>query len=51
VLIAGGALMVEHGYDQGESVHALFARHGYREIVLHRDLAGLPRVTTGVRDA
>jgi release factor glutamine methyltransferase len=50
-LIAGGTLMVEHGYDQGESVHALFARHGYREITLHRDLAGLPRVTTGVRHA
>lgn len=49
VLIAGGTLMVEHGYQQGESVHALFARHGFREIALHRDLAGLPRVTTGVR--
>lgn len=48
VLIAGGTLMVEHGYQQGESVHALFARHGFREIALHRDLAGLPRVTLGV---
>lgn len=48
VLIAGGTLMVEHGYQQGESVHALFARHGFREIALHRDLAGLPRVTIGV---
>lgn len=48
-LIAGGSLLVEHGYDQAESVHALFARHGFREIALHRDLAGLPRVTAGVR--
>jgi release factor glutamine methyltransferase len=49
VLIAGGALLVEHGYDQAESVHALFARHGFREITLHRDLAGLPRVTAGIK--
>jgi release factor glutamine methyltransferase len=48
VLIVGGVLMVEHGYDQSESVHALFTRNGFREITLHRDLAGLPRVTAGV---
>ncbi len=48
VLIAGGSLLVEHGYDQAESVRALLARHGFREIALHRDLAGLPRVTAGV---
>lgn len=48
VLMAGGVLLVEHGYDQANPVHALFARHGFREITLHRDLAGLPRVTAGI---
>jgi release factor glutamine methyltransferase len=40
-----GLLVVEHGYDQGESVPALFREAGFSEIEMIRDLAGQPRVT------
>lgn len=45
----GGALIVEHGFDQGESVPALFHDAGFAAIACHRDLAGLPRVCEGQR--
>jgi release factor glutamine methyltransferase len=41
----GGALLVEHGYDQGESVPTLFKAAGLVDVATHRDLAGHPRVT------
>lgn len=44
-LRADGLLIVEHGYDQGESVPALFREAGFSEIEMIRDLAGQPRVT------
>lgn len=44
----GGALLLEHGYDQGESCPALLEQLGYADIADHRDLAGLPRVVTCV---
>jgi release factor glutamine methyltransferase len=44
-LRSNGALIVEHGYDQGESVPALFAAAGFVDVTTHRDLAGHPRVT------
>ena len=44
-LTPGGLLVVEHGYDQGESVPALLSAAGFADIVMHRDLAGHPRVT------
>ena len=40
----GGQGLVEIGYDQGESVSALFAEHGLTEILVHKDLNGLDRV-------
>jgi len=40
----GGQVLVEIGYDQGESVSALFAEHGLTEILVHKDLNGLDRV-------
>ena len=42
-----GHLIVEHGADQGEAVHALFAAAGFSAIATHPDLAGLPRATLG----
>ena len=39
-----GALAVEHGYDQSESVQALFRDAGCTGVVVRRDLAGIPRV-------
>lgn len=41
----GGLLIVEHGFDQGESVPALFRAAGFADVELFPDLAGLPRVT------
>jgi release factor glutamine methyltransferase len=41
----GGWLLFEHGWDQAEAIGALLRRHGYRDMVCHRDLAGHPRVT------
>jgi release factor glutamine methyltransferase len=46
-LLAGGALIVEHGYDQADAVHARFAAAGFADIALIRDLGKNPRVTWG----
>jgi len=45
------ALMIEHGFQQGEQVRAIFAKNGYREIETHQDLAGLDRVSQGIFSA
>ena len=44
----GGRLVVEHGYDQEEEVHALFETAGFHCIEMVRDLSNHPRVTHGV---
>ena len=41
-------LLMEHGYDQAESVRALLAAQGYTEVQSWRDLAGIERVTGGI---
>ncbi len=41
----GGKLIVEHGYDQGESVPALLNAAGFVDVTMHRDLAGHTRIT------
>lgn len=46
-LLPGGWLMVEHGYDQGDAVRALFSAAGLAEVETLPDLAGLDRVTLG----
>ena len=46
-LVLGGALAVEHGYDQADAVRSMFAAAGFGEIVAVRDLAGIPRVVAG----
>ena len=43
----GGLLAIEHGYDQGELVRALFAARGLHDETTRQDLAGLERVTLG----
>jgi release factor glutamine methyltransferase len=48
-LHAGGALLVEHGRDQGEAVRALFAAAGFGAIETRRDLAGHERASGGRR--
>lgn len=42
-----GWLMVEHGWDQGEVVRALFAAAGFSAITTARDLGDQERVTQG----
>lgn len=46
-LAPGGALILEHGYDQAAAVRELFAAGGYRDIEQRHDLAGILRVTGG----
>jgi release factor glutamine methyltransferase len=45
----GGALMIEHGYDQGGAVRELMQNAGLQNVTSLRDLAGHDRVSTGVR--
>jgi release factor glutamine methyltransferase len=42
-----GLLAVEHGYDQGAAVRALFTDQGLLQVETRKDLAGLERVTSG----
>ncbi len=49
ILVAGGLLLVEHGFDQAAEVAALLGQHGWTDIQCHNDLAGLPRVTAARR--
>lgn len=46
-LVAGGALVVEHGYDQADAVRDLMLCAGLSGVESLRDLAGIPRVATG----
>ena len=48
-LADGGTLAIEHGYEQGEKVRALFTAAGYREVATTKDLGGNERVTAGKR--
>lgn len=46
-LSTGGALMVEHGYDQAEAVHELMRAVGLKSRETHKDYGGNDRVTMG----
>jgi release factor glutamine methyltransferase len=46
-LVAGGWLLLEHGYDQAAQVRALLAAQGYGEVQSWRDLGGIERVSGG----
>ena len=43
----GGWLIVETGWDQGDSVSRLFADAGFAEVSVRKDLGGLDRVVLG----
>lgn len=45
-LLPGGLLMLEHGAEQAQKVHALLIAAGADNIVCHQDLAGLDRVSS-----
>jgi len=46
-LTAGGALLLEHGYDQAGPVRGLFGAGGFDRVETWRDLGGIARVTGG----
>ncbi|WP_413594827.1 peptide chain release factor N(5)-glutamine methyltransferase [Citrobacter youngae] len=47
VLSAGGYLLLEHGWQQGEAVRDAFTRAGYQTVETCRDYGGNERVTLG----
>ncbi len=46
-LVRGGRLLLEIGYDQGESVSALMREAGFADVEVIPDYAGLDRVVSG----
>ncbi len=46
-LSSGGWLLVEHGYNQQQSVQAIFTQLGYHQVTTRFDLGGNPRITGG----
>lgn len=48
-LARGGWLLFEHGYDQAAASRALLAAAGYTDVASWPDLAGIPRVSGGLR--
>src|SRR3546814_12676053 len=48
-LRGGGWLLVEHGWEQGAAVRALFETAGIADVTTERDLAQRDRVTLGRR--
>ena len=51
VLTPGGAVMVEHGYLQGEDVRRLCVEAGFEDIITLKDYGGNDRVTAGFKHA
>lgn len=49
ILVDGGWLMFEHGWDQAKACRETLEDCGYREIETFRDLQGHERVTIGVK--
>lgn len=47
LLLPGGWLLIEHGYEQGKAVAQLLERQGFCSVRTRKDLAGLERVTLG----
>ncbi len=54
-LRAGGYLLLEHGYDQADSIATLFTQSAFERLIQFSDLAGQPRLSgaqwPGGRDA
>lgn len=49
LLKEGGALIVEHGYDQGEKIREIMQSYGFKNVTTVRDYASVDRVTFGVK--
>ncbi|WP_414539031.1 peptide chain release factor N(5)-glutamine methyltransferase [Stenotrophomonas forensis] len=50
-LVRGGWLLIEHGWDQGEAIRALFEAAGFAEVQTVQDLEQRDRITLGRRPA
>ena len=50
-LQAGAWLLFEHGYDQAETCRSLLQAQGYQQVQSWPDLAGISRVTGGLKSA
>lgn len=48
-LIDGGRVLVEHGHDQAGAVRQLIGANGFTEVRSWKDLAGIERVSGGVK--
>ncbi|NMM37153.1 MAG: peptide chain release factor N(5)-glutamine methyltransferase [Glaciimonas sp.] len=48
-LMVGGWLLMEHGFDQAAAVRALLIEQGFQQVQSWQDLAGIERVTGGIR--
>jgi release factor glutamine methyltransferase len=48
-LAPGGAILLEHGYDQASAVRDLLSQHGFHQVQSWNDLAGIERVSGGTR--
>jgi len=46
-LLPGGWLLLEHGWDQAETVQALLAEAGFMKVQSRKDLAGIDRCSGG----
>lgn len=46
-LLPGGWLLIEHGWDQGAAIRALFEHGGFEQVHTERDLEQRDRVTRG----
>ena len=46
-LLPDGWLLLEHGWQQGETVRALFAKNDYQDVETTRDYGGNERLTAG----
>lgn len=48
-LVPGGAMLFEIGSTQGEEVSQMLIQHGFKDVRVKRDLAGLDRAVIGFR--
>jgi release factor glutamine methyltransferase len=44
---SGGALLLEHGYQQAAAVRQLLTAAGFTEVQSHHDYAGIERASQG----
>lgn len=49
-LKSGGALFMEIGFNQGQDTAEIFRQAGFKNVVVHKDLAGLDRLVVGVKE-